>query len=932
MNKKTAVIVLMLICFFGYLSFGQSNSNPVKGLLRGIVKDKESKSAVSAATVTIYLQKDSAILTYLFTKANGSFKLEGLPLDSTLTLSLSHVNYTTFYKKIRFSSKVPEIELGELFLLKRENNLEEVKIVAQRPPMVMRGDTLEINAEAFKTKENAVVEDMLRKVPGIVVWGDGKITVNGKAVSRLLVEGKPFFGSDPVIAMRNLPKDIIDKVQVYNDQSHTDSEIRTPTVTMNIALKEGKKKGLFGKIGAGIGTEGRYEGNVALNAFTPKSQLSLMAATNNTNKETYSIDDMLRLSVYKPGGSDNSKYQSDFYKQGLNKFSAWGFNYDLDVNKAVTSKSRYFGFRSNNETLKDVNEVVSLTDDVLKRNNVENGSNYRYKHSLRSSIGVNKKFKSFFFAPEYEESNSGNKNENKSNTLNGTGSLLSEYNTKNDFSDHNKRLKLYADFRSSIDTKLYQDFYLKYEFENNRYHNENTYSTMLREFSSNGSPKNSTDFNRRSLFDQTGISQSLYGEVNVSQFLRIARKIQTKLINNASQFRQSNDHLVYNLDAQSGAYTSLNSYLSNQSTYQILTERPGIKFNGNFGKNIAQRSDERLSFEVLMEMQVIGQRNKSEKSFQNISRTYHTALPSANLTYAIQKAGKYERSFSLGYYTSAEIPGIENLAPLVDSAQQVYMKIGNRGLKQQYQQSVRLNFSNNRPGKGMFKLDIEAGAFKDGFTDSSFYDHQGRRVGYTMNLDGRKYINFSGQYMRSFKMFSAPLSILLMPYANFSENPYYLNGLLSKSDNANYRVLGKINYVLSESMQLDLDAGTSWYTNRIKSESGTQKLSFNYRSIGSDFHLSWPKRVTLVNQMHYNINESTGAKSVQNLIWNINLYYRMLKKEQLELKFSANDLLRQRTNVISYVDNNTISLGTVNNLQQFFMFSVAFYPRQFGSK
>jgi hypothetical protein len=396
---KFRVLAISILIFVVCIS--KVFSQQVASVVRGTVKDTLSGKPISSATATIYMLADSIVLTYSFTNNAGNFKFESLPLDTKLMVVVSHLGYHQFRSKFRLTKASPKLELN-ILMSERNNLLKEIAVSAQRPPVFMQGDTLVVNPEAFKTKENAVVEDILRKVPGIVVWADGKISVNGKQVSQLLVAGKPFFGGDPVVAMRNLPKDAIDKIKIYDDKKSNNQSVNEPTVIMDVTLKSGSKKGFFGKAGASVGTNNRHEGNAAFNAFTPKNQFSVMAVTNNTNKQVFDVKSILKQTVYKPGGNDNTSYQSDFSMEGLNDFKAGGMNFDRDWSKTGNSKMEYFRYSINNKTANDINQTTNLDTGYLNVKTREVGETSRQKQYFNTIVKELKTNYEFKFEPLLE--------------------------------------------------------------------------------------------------------------------------------------------------------------------------------------------------------------------------------------------------------------------------------------------------------------------------------------------------------------------------------------------------------------------------------------------------------------------------------------------------------------------------------------------------
>ena len=264
--SKTILTTLLVSTMF--LCSTAQNS----GTIKGILKDSSGKQVLSLATVTVFIAKDTSIVTYRLSDPTGSFKIPGIPLNTNCRVLVSFSGYKTYRKDFLLSKESPQLDMGTINLNHESKDLEEVIVYAERPPVSVRKDTIEFNASAFKTLPSAhFLEDLLKKLPGLDIDADGNIMVKGKKVNKLLVDGKEFFGGDPQIATKNLPANIVDKVQVMNDKEEIDRNPDIPESeigqVVNIKLKKAIKQGWFGKAYAGGGTDNKHEVGAILNAF-----------------------------------------------------------------------------------------------------------------------------------------------------------------------------------------------------------------------------------------------------------------------------------------------------------------------------------------------------------------------------------------------------------------------------------------------------------------------------------------------------------------------------------------------------------------------------------------------------------------------------------------------------------------------------------------
>jgi hypothetical protein len=206
-------ICILLQLMFGQAANAQKKDSVLTGTVIGIIRDSVYNFNLAATTVAVY--RNSLLLHYSLTDNTGAFSISHLPFNEPLTLVASFIGYNSLSMELTISSAHPLYNIKALNMERAGGKLLEDVIVRVLPPVRMNGDTLEFNADAFKMDKNAVVEDLMRRLPGITIWGDGAITINGKKIKQVLVEGKPFFGGDFSIAIQNLPKSAVDKIQVY---------------------------------------------------------------------------------------------------------------------------------------------------------------------------------------------------------------------------------------------------------------------------------------------------------------------------------------------------------------------------------------------------------------------------------------------------------------------------------------------------------------------------------------------------------------------------------------------------------------------------------------------------------------------------------------------------------------------------------------------
>lgn len=373
------------------LSFAQSKSFKISGT---IVSDVD-KAPLESATVYLERAKDSSMVIYTISDKNGDFVLEERVADKELNLYISFVGLETYFKTIQLDS--PEINLGTINMKTDENTLNEV-IVRSTAPVVIKQDTLEFNTASFKTKKDANIEDLLRELPGVEVDENGSIKINGKSVDKILVDGKPFFGSDPTITTRNLSKDIISKIQVSDTKSDAEAfagETGSQTSsTINLVMKEDKNKGVFGRVAAGGGTDDRYEYAGMFNVFRGDQRLSILAGGNNINQSGFSYGEISKMlggansiSVYGNGTViiDGRSFGGG---QGITTSRSLGANYADDLGKKLDVSANYFNSKSDSENESKSERENIFTDRTFFNDSQSNTINETDNHDLGMQIRI----------------------------------------------------------------------------------------------------------------------------------------------------------------------------------------------------------------------------------------------------------------------------------------------------------------------------------------------------------------------------------------------------------------------------------------------------------------------------------------------------------------------------------------------------------------
>lgn len=393
--------------------------------ITGTVVEDGSNEPIEQATVRLLNVKDSTMVGGVASSRNGNFTLKGIKAGSYL-LHVSFVGFDPLYQPIRIIGKTNPVKLGKLALSDGAIQLGEAVVIGKAPEVVVRNDTVEYNADSYKTTEGAVLEDLLKKMPGVEVDSKGKITVNGKEVKKVLIDGKEFFSDDPKVASKNLPSKMVEKVQVLDRLSDmarmTGFDDGDEETVINLTVKPGMKQGWFGNAFAGYGSEDRYEGNFMVNRFINNDQFTLMGGINNTNNMGFS--DIASNMFSGMGGRRGGR--SGGAGNGITTSGNVGLNFSKEFNSKMTLGGNVRYSHSDNEANSKINRTNILPNDSstiyneinnknTKSDNV--GADFRMEWKPDSATQI-------IFQPSFSYSNSHNREFGSFNTLTNLGDTV----------------------------------------------------------------------------------------------------------------------------------------------------------------------------------------------------------------------------------------------------------------------------------------------------------------------------------------------------------------------------------------------------------------------------------------------------------------------------------------------------------------------------
>lgn len=876
--------------------------------VEGHIQDTLEKKPLAHAVVVVSKLKDSSLVTYTRTNAEGRFELKALPID-TYQVVISHPRFSDQSIFIFGNKENLDYELGKIILPAKGHDLSEVVILAYKDPVYYKGDTLVYTADSFKTRANATVEDLLKKLPGIKVDAQGKITSQGKAVDQVLVDGDEFFGTDPTVATRNLNANNIESVQVYDKKKEdaTSDKGEETVKIMNLKLKEDAKKGYFGKASGASDFQRFYEGELLANKFKDKQKISVFGLASNTPKSSFGWNDVFKYGLdneMNTGTNDNGDtyYYSDnnnqntgipqtlktgfYFSDKLFKNTKINFNYSFTNNQLKThseTKSQYY--------LADTSYITNNSSTALQKNQ-GHAVNFNITQPIDSLTELQVK-SSFKY------------------------SLTDE--TKQDYTDFNTIRNELTRQTNINNTKHADNYDVSNQFKLTRNFKKKDrvlkllYNQAYSELSSDGILRTDNIFYSDN-FPSTSINQKKPASaVNQNHSPSL---IYTEPLSKKIKLELSYDY-IYNLNRQdkatydyvNGGYNSLDSLYTNNFKTTKQTNRAGLKFIYEVKK---------YRFSLGSRVRNVAIHNENIFKHTLINQNVNNVLPFASFRYRFSD----NKSVDVGYYTSSDQPTITQLQPVPDNTNPNFVNVGNPNLLPTFQQHLEINFNSFKPVSGKYSwMGLYASQTDNAFSNSTHYDSIGRTLSQAVNVNG----NMSAMlYLgTSWPLFSKKIHLNPNIDVNYNRFKSYIN------DQANVTQTRSVNTILELVYEVDkllvAISGDYIYNNPTSTINAQSNRPYATQEYHARINAKLPAKLGLETEATYKINNQLNqGYNINYLVWNASVNKTFFKRENLILSLHAYDLLNQNINVNRNVQSNVITDTKTNIISRYFLLRLTY--------
>jgi len=923
---KFTFLAALAIFLSTQLSFAQ-NSHTVKG----VTVDSVSKAKLRGS-VSVLNAKDSVLRKFTYTDDAGAFTIGGLPAGKYL-LFTTYPGYINKMSPFTLGPPNAVTDIGNVGMGSVVKTLNEVTIKSTPQEIKIKGDTLEYNAKAYVIQPNSKVEDLLRQMPGVQIDKNGKITVNGQAVPKVLVDGEEFFGDDPTLVTQNLRGDMVSSVQIYDrrsDQaSFTGIDDGQRIKTINVKLKEDKKKGLFGKVTAGAGTDDYYEAQGILNKFTARTKFAAYGTFANTGKTGLGAADNSRIGssnnyaqiadnggiFVQGGGDDDLDAGSGTYNgNGLPEVQAGGAHYDTKIKNDATLNANY------KVGMLDVKGIYNSSTQVtipgsrqdqtanrdLHNNTFRQKADLTYFTKLDTSstlkIGVDAITKHLKVD-----------NDLLTNIVGEAGDLLTRERRITHSDNNQKGVNLNA-----LYTYKFKKPTRTLSWAVSQTYAENTADNYLysEQYSANNPPSTKnivTDQYKPITAKNISFSSNINYTEPLSKFLALQLSYGLGISNTNS------DKPTFDKSG-SGQYDSFNNIYSNDFKINTLTNRFGGIFNYRKNKTI-------LNFGT--RASVVDYKQTERYSGRIFNRSFVNWAPQA--TYQYQPSA--QKVFVLSYSGNMSQPSVDQLQPILNNSNTLNTVIGNADLKAQFSHSLQAIYQSQKIITRQSLALVASGNITENQIVPKITNDPltGKMVTQYVNLHSETQYNVNFTAQGSQRITGTEIDVRLSVNGSRSANYSFINNGLNRVDQTSIATqvgLQTIKFQKYE-IQVGVAPNYSFNKNSLIPQNNNNAAGLNVNARGA---LYLPGKFILNSDVNYRYTAKTQRIDAINMtLLNASLSKAFLKEDKLKLTLSGINLLNANPTLNRSVGATQISQSSFNTIMRYFMLSVSWDFTKFGT-
>jgi hypothetical protein len=915
--KKIAVGILFLLLLVG----SQVSLRAQNARITGKIVDKANQQPMVGVDVILSDAKDSTKSVFAITDKTGGFVFTGVKPKS-YKLKTYYLGYAEISQIVEIKGK--PVNLGSLVIEEKAKEITEVVVIREAPPAVQKGDTTEMSSNAYKTNKDATAEDLVKKMPGITVE-NGTVKAHGEDVKKVLIDGKQFFGDDPSVALKNLPADVIEKVQVFNklsDQAEiTGFDDGNSSKTINIITKQNRRTGKFGKFTGGTDFKDKNLLAGTLNLFKGSRRITLIGLDNDVNQQNFSAQDLIG-STGGGGGRGGRTGGGGFTgaPSGITTTKSIGINYTDTWGKKININASYF-YNTSKNTLNQLSNTENFQSLYKYVNDSTNSvtQNYNHRFNVRFEYAIDS-LNSLIVTPQlsFQSNNSNNfTNELRTGTDNSstfTRNLsitdASAYNFSNNLVFRHKFMKVGRTFSVGISTSM------------NDRNSNSTSDAVTNLIPDNQSTKSLS--NGYSLSTNISYTEPM-GKLNLLQF-NYNTSYSFSDIDRETFRVGASDVKSLRLDSLSNIYN--NDYITNRGGLAYLIKNKKASLNASVGLDY-QRADLKG--------------NLSIPKGDMIKKTFDNFLPNFMLNYKFSSTN----TLRIFYRASTNAPSISQLQNVTDNSNRLSLSTGNPLLKQEYNHNLvtRYSFANPTKGTNFFTF-INASYTQDNIGSRVIYAQKdtlnlpqynvkltpGAQLSVPINMD----YAWSLRSFFSYGVLIKPIkcNINILAGFNYSQSPGYLDSLLNRSNSYTFTN----GLVLSSNISEKIDFSLSYTSNySIVNNSviapGVSNTKYWYQSSSAKVNWLFWKGFLLQSDMVGQFNQGLGTSYNQSyVVWNGSFGKKLFKNQVGEIKLSVFDILKQNKNISRSVTANYITDTRTNTFPRYFLLVFTYNLKNFNGQ
>ncbi len=946
-TMRTSFLILFISILAVGAIYGQSSGNAI---LKGYLRSPGGEPLPYAAVMLQYPQ-DSSVAYSGITDDRGFFQINTIK-DGDYRFVATYLGYKRAERMVSFTRGARTQDVGIIDMEEQEITLSQVTVKEDRIPVTVKQDTLEFDASAYKLRDNAVVEDLLKRLPGVEVGPDGSIKAMGENITEITVDGQPFFGDDPKLATRNLPADIVSKIQVHEKKSDqaqfTGIDDGNTRKAINITLKKDKNEGLFGRASLGGGTTAdntlgnRFAGNGNINRFRGKERISLLGSANNVNDLGFSFSEL--MTSFGSGQPGQGGGLSEFFGTGGGGFGqavmrggrsglsnailggntagittayAGGLNYRNEWGSGkLKFNSSYFGSYSNT-----VNDEERLRQNFLPEgggfDNLQLGHAENKRGNQRINMNIEYQIdslRSVIFRPNFTFSTQNALTDNTYESFTTTDVLLNEgaLLTRSD----NTRPSLGGNllYRQRL-RKAGRTFSLNLSGSYNDQDTERLNQSDNRFFPDNGGAVIDSSFNQstfiQSINQRFGARAAYTEPLGKNKFLEINYDFN-------NNFQNSNQE-TYDFNEQTNRFDLLNDIFSNQFENTFTTHQGG--FNYRYQKL-------KFDYTLGMSVQESNIRSESPEQDRSFSRSFLNFFPVAQFNYNFSQ----NKRLRINYRGNARNPSVTQLQPVPDVSNPQSIRLGNPELNPEISHNLFMNFNNfNMASMRSFFVSLRGSLTDNRIVNSTTISGRGQQTIMPVNTNGAWNASaFTAVGMPLIKKIKANLNL----NANFNYDRYanLFNGATNVTNSLSAG--GGFRVVVTPSDKFDASIGANMSYNEAMQSLQTALNSTFYNYTGSaDFNWTLPLNFVIGSDLRFTVNRG-GSTTFNQEAFLLGAYLekRFLKGNAGALRLQGYDLLNQNINISRTVGDAFIEDLRTNMLRQYFLLSFTYKFGKFAGQ